>query len=62
MDSRMKMWIEKGAKLAWMIDLKRKLAIIYLPEREPETLSAPEFLDGEGPVAGFRLEMNRFWE
>jgi Uma2 family endonuclease len=57
----MQMWIDKGVNLAWMIDPKRKLAGIYRPGREPETLREPDVLHGEGPVAGFELEMQRFW-
>jgi len=39
----------------------RKLAIIYRPGQQPELTTKPEVLEGEGPVAGFRLEMERFW-
>jgi len=36
--------------------------MIYRPNQEPETLSQPEFLHGEGPIQGFSLKMQRFWE
>ncbi len=62
MDSRMREWLAIGAELGWMIDPIRKLAMVYRPEREPETLLRPEYLEGEGPVAGFRLRMQRLWE
>jgi hypothetical protein len=38
----------------------RKLAIVYRTELPPETVVRPEFLEGEGPVEGFRLKMERF--
>jgi len=60
-EARMEFWMERGALLGWLIDPKRKLAMIYRPEREPETLLRPEFLLGEGPIEGFRLEMREFW-
>lgn len=51
-----------GAQLAWLIDPLRKLAIVYRPGQQPETLLQPETLHGEGPVAGFILKMQRLWE
>ena len=53
--------MSNGAQLAWLIDPIRKLAIVYRPGQQPETLHKPEVLEGEGPIAGFRLEMERFW-
>ena len=57
----MRDWIANGAQLAWLIDPVRKLAVIYRPGQEPETLLQPEVLKGEGPVAGFALKMQRLW-
>ena len=61
-EAKMEFWISRGAELGWMIDPTRKQAMIYRPGREPETLFQPEWLQGEGPVAGFRLTMERFWK
>jgi hypothetical protein len=36
--------------------------MIYRPGKEPETLLQPEFVEGDGPIAGFRLEMTEFWK
>ena len=60
-EGRMELWIEQGAQLGWLIDPQRRLAMIYRSEQEPETLLAPEYLEGSGPVEGFRLAMERFW-
>jgi Uma2 family endonuclease len=60
-EGRMELWIEQGAQLGWMIDPQRRLAMIYRSGQEPETLLAPEYLEGSGPVEGFRLAMERFW-
>jgi Uma2 family endonuclease len=60
-EEKMDQWMANGANLAWLIDPIRKLGIIYRPGQQPETLHKPEVLEGEGPVAGFRLEMGRFW-
>jgi len=34
---------------------------IYRPGQQPETLHKPDVLVGEGPIADFRLEAERFW-
>jgi Uma2 family endonuclease len=62
LEAKMEFWMSRGAQLAWLIDPQRKLAMIYRSGREPETLLEPEFLHGEGPVAGFALKMQRLWE
>lgn len=61
-EAKMEFWISRGVELGWLIDPKRNLAMIYTPGAEPRTLLRPEFLEGEGPIAGFRIEMREFWE
>jgi Uma2 family endonuclease len=61
-EAKMEFWMARGAAVGWLIDPKRKLAMVYHPGCEPETLLHPEFLDGDGPIGGFRLEMRQFWE
>jgi Uma2 family endonuclease len=61
-EAKMEFWISRGADLGWLIDPQRRLAMIYTPGAEPRTLLRPEFLEGEGPIAGFRIEMREFWE
>jgi Uma2 family endonuclease len=61
-EAKMEFWMARGAQLGWLIDPERKLAMIYRPSQEPETLLRPEFLEGEGPIEGFKLAMREFWE
>jgi Uma2 family endonuclease len=61
LEEKMELWMSHGAQLAWLIDPIRQLAIIYRPGQPPETLHKPEVLEGEGPVVGFHLKMERFW-
>jgi Uma2 family endonuclease len=61
-EAKMREWIANGAELAWMIDPDQRTVTIYRPGREPEQLMNPAFVDGEGPVAGFRLMMTEIWE
>jgi len=60
-EKKMLKWMANGAQLAWLIDPIRKLAVIYRPGQPPETKLRPEFLEGDAPVQGFRLKMERFW-
>jgi Uma2 family endonuclease len=59
---KMESWIANGVKLAWLIDADRRTAYIYRPRREPEKLVAPAKLKGEGPVAGFVLDLAEIWD
>jgi Uma2 family endonuclease len=61
-EAKMEFWMARGALLGWLIDPTRKLAMIYRAGQEPETLLKPEFLEGEGPIQGFRVEMSEFWK
>jgi Uma2 family endonuclease len=57
----MKMWIDNGAELAWLIDPERKVVEVYRPGEEPEIHNDPTSVQGTGPVRGFELGMARIW-
>jgi Uma2 family endonuclease len=59
--AKMRTWIANGAELAWLIDPSRKTVEIYRLGREPEVLEGGSFVEGEGPVAGFVLELGTIW-
>lgn len=56
---KMQEYIANGVKLGWLIDPIERTAAIYRPGREPEALNNPASLSGEGPVAGFVLDLGR---
>jgi Uma2 family endonuclease len=58
---KMEVWLANGAELAWLIDPSRKAVEIYRPHRDPEILEGGSVVEGEGPVAGFVLELGRIW-
>jgi Uma2 family endonuclease len=62
LEEKMQSWMDNGAKLGWLIDPDRLLVVVYRSGHEPEVLQSPEALEGEGPVAGFRLAMHPVWE
>ena len=57
----MEEWIAYGVDLAWVVDPFRKTVEIYRPNRELEVLEGGSAVEGEGPVAGFVLELGRIW-
>jgi Uma2 family endonuclease len=59
---KMREWIANGAQLAWLIDPDNRSVEIYRPNAEPESLSKPESVQGEGPVEGFALNLTPVWD
>ena len=59
--AKMLEWIENGALLGWMINPRAQSVTIFRPDREPETLIGLTELAGEGPVAGFVLDLKPLW-
>lgn len=54
---KIQLWIKNGAELGWLIDPERRQVVIYRPNCEPTALDDPAQVAGEGPVAGFVLEL-----
>jgi Uma2 family endonuclease len=61
LQDKMRMWLANGAEVAWLIDPSRKAVEVYRPGREAEVLQGTSAAEGEGPVAGFVLELGRVW-
>jgi Uma2 family endonuclease len=59
--SKMEEWKANGVELGWLVDPSRKVVEIYRPGREPEVLEGGSAVEGEGPVAGFVLELGKVW-
>ena len=57
----MREYIANGAQLGWMIDPETRTVEVYRPGREPESVVGVDSLCGEGPVAGFVLNLTRVW-
>ncbi len=54
---KVELFIANGTRLAWIINPERRLATIYRPGRDPETLIDLETLDGEEVLPGFVFEV-----
>lgn len=55
---KMQRYIAAGVLLAWLIDPFERTVTIYRPNREPEVLTDPQSVAGEGPVEGFVLDLS----
>lgn len=61
LQEKMRLWIANGAEVAWLVDPARKTVEVYRPGREAEVLEGGSVVEGDGPVAGFVLELGRVW-
>lgn len=59
--SKMRLWMDAGAQLAWMIDPFAADLLVYRPGKEPERLEHPDWVEADTTVPGFRLETARLW-
>ena len=60
-EAKMEQWIANGARVGWLIDPERKVVAIYRAGQAAEVLEDPSSVQGDGPVAGFELVMERVW-
>ena len=59
--TKMQEWIANGVQLAWLLNPDHRTAYIYRQAAELEQIVTPERLVGDGPVAGFVLELAGIW-
>ncbi len=55
-------YLGQGAQLGWLIDPSTKTVEIYRPDSAVERLQGSEQIEGEGPVAGFVLDLTYVWD
>ena len=61
LQAKMRLWVANGAEVAWLVDPARKTVEVYRPGREVEVVEGGSVVEGDGPVAGFVLELGRVW-
>jgi Uma2 family endonuclease len=59
---KMQEWLANGAQLGWLIDPETRTVEIYRPGFETETREGASSVEGEGPVAGFLLDLLPVWD
>jgi Uma2 family endonuclease len=63
LQEKMQVYLRNRVELGWLIDPQARTVSIYSSEREtPSELIEPERLFGEGPVAGFVLELKQIYD
>ncbi len=62
LDKKMLMWMNAGAKLAWLIDPYAAEVVIYKSATMFERRIKPDFVEADSVVTGFRLETAKMWE
>ncbi len=55
-------WIANGVELGWLIDPFQKSVSIYRPGCEVEVRKGILEIAGEGPIAGFVLNLREIWD
>jgi len=58
---KMREWLANGAQLGWLIVPDLGSVSVYRPESQVETLTDIDSIAGEGPVAGFVLDLSLVW-
>ena len=58
---KMHEYLANGAQLGWLIDPDRRSVEVYRPGGEVETRTDIDSIAGEGPVAGFVLDLSFVW-
>jgi Uma2 family endonuclease len=61
-DQRMELWIANGVELAWLIDGGARTVYVYRKGHPVKTRRNIPQLAGEGPIAGFVLNLAPVWE
>lgn len=61
LQAKMQEYIENGAGLGWLIDLKNCTVHIYRPDQTPTILHQPETVSGEPELPDFQLQMAKIW-
>jgi Uma2 family endonuclease len=61
LQSKMTEYIENGASLGWLLDVKNKKVYVYRPNAETEILTNPNEISGEPTLKGFTLNLKEIW-
>ena len=55
-------WLANGVELGWLIDGDARCVYVFRQGCEVQVLSEIDRIEGEGPLAGFVLELGEIWE
>ena len=55
-------YLESVAQLGWLIDPENRSIEIFRPNGDVKKLTGIDKVEGEGPVAGFVLDLTHVWD
>ena len=62
LQEKMGHWLQNGVQLGWLLDPEsRRVEVYRLGTTQPDVLDGVTAVYGDGPVAGFVLEMAQIW-
>jgi len=59
---KMRAYVANGARLAVLIDPKRRTVELHTPDRDPQLLESPESVSFDPLLPGFTLDLRRIFE
>lgn len=59
--AKMRVWMQYGVQLGWLVDPRSLTVEIYRPGREPELLERPTNLSGEDVLQGLTVDLSEVW-
>ncbi len=61
LQTKMREYIENGARLGWLIDPTEKKVHVYRANKSVEVLENPKTVSGEDVLQGFELDLMEIW-
>lgn len=61
LQSKMREYVENGARLGWLIDPGEKKVHVYRADKTAEVLENPKSVSGENVLKGFELDLTEIW-
>ncbi len=58
---KMERWMANGVRLGWLLEPKRERVWVYRPENNAPQIESGSYVEGSGPVSGFRLDLEQLW-
>ncbi len=58
---KMQEWMASGVLLGWLIDPELRTVAVYRPAGSVEMVTGADSVTGDGPVAGFKLNLGFIW-
>lgn len=58
---KMQEWMANGLQLAWLINPENQSVTVYKPDGTMQVNTGIDSITGEGPVAGFSLDLTSVW-